>query len=329
MLDDGDGVCLYVLGQIGFLDLPEDAFVEGAIGFGLARQFLIADGGFVEGERGFFLFLDGDLEIALGGARLLEGVAQDGGLREGGALEGFPGFVQRGPCGHHLWVLVFVALFEHGDLGFELRDIAAAIGDRLGRRDPGDGEERIGVVADVLDLFQFGFDPHPVRLRGGQLGAQFLELVFDQAAAAAGAAGAGLAAGGGGSAAELEGVGRIRFVFRDGGFAFLQVLLQPLFFLHEVTQGVLAAEGAALDGEADVFAADGIGETLGDGGIAVGDVNIDQARAPANDRLDHAGERAGEAFLERSEGSRQRRARSWWKAAVAGAAFVLRSNRLP
>jgi hypothetical protein len=46
MRGDANGICDYVLSEVGFLDLPENAFIKGAVGLGLPRKFLITDGSF-------------------------------------------------------------------------------------------------------------------------------------------------------------------------------------------------------------------------------------------------------------------------------------------
>ena len=47
MLGNADGIGFDILRQVGGFDLPQNAFVEGAIAFRLTRQFLVTDGGAV------------------------------------------------------------------------------------------------------------------------------------------------------------------------------------------------------------------------------------------------------------------------------------------
>ena len=57
MFGNADCVGLDVLGEIGLLDLSKHAFVQGAIGLGLARQFLIANGRLAQGNGSAFLLM--------------------------------------------------------------------------------------------------------------------------------------------------------------------------------------------------------------------------------------------------------------------------------
>ncbi len=151
---------------------------------------------------------------------------------------------------------------------------------------------------------ELALESEPFRFGPGELPAHFLQPILDQPAPAAARArtGALLAAGGGGAAAELEGVRRLRFVFGHGRLALLQIRFQPFLFLEEITEGVLGGGSAAGHRAADVFAADRLDQALGHGGVRVRDINVDQAGAATDHRLDHAGKSAGERVLDGGKG---------------------------
>ena len=50
-----------IFGQVGGFDLPQNAFVKRAIAFRLSSQFLVTDGGAVQGQGGALLFAEGGL----------------------------------------------------------------------------------------------------------------------------------------------------------------------------------------------------------------------------------------------------------------------------
>src|SRR5207302_1064698 len=108
-----------------------------------------------------------------------------------------------------------------------------------------------------------------------------LELVFDEAAARSTASGArsSLRTCRRRAAAELQCIGRFLFVFRNSPFALLQIFLQPLFFLEQVTQRILRRGCATLNRSADILAADSFSEALRHGRITIHDIEIDQTCA--------------------------------------------------
>lgn len=118
-----------------------------------------------------------DFEIALSSLSLLQGVTKHSGLGERGALECLFRFLESGARGHHFGILALVALLQHCDLAFELRDVAAAVNDRWSRGDTGNGHQRIDVVANLVDLFQLRFKAEAFRLCGRELGAEFLNNI--------------------------------------------------------------------------------------------------------------------------------------------------------
>ena len=76
-------------------------------------------------------------------------------------------------------MFVLVALRERADIRFQLGRIAPTIVDSLRGGNARNGQERVHVVANALDLFQFIFDTNTICLGGGKFARQFLKLVFD------------------------------------------------------------------------------------------------------------------------------------------------------
>ena len=46
-----------IFGEVGGLNLPQNAFVEGTIAFGLSCQFLVTDGGAIQRQGGALLLM--------------------------------------------------------------------------------------------------------------------------------------------------------------------------------------------------------------------------------------------------------------------------------
>ena len=96
----------------------------------------------------------------------------------------------------------------------------------------------------------------------------------------------------------MQGVRRFRLVFSNGRLTFLEIDLQSFFFFQQIAQRILTKRSAPLDRIADVLAADRFGEALCHSWIAVGYVQINQARAASNYRLYHARSCTTQRFFE-------------------------------
>jgi hypothetical protein len=169
-----------------------------------------------------------------------------------------------------------------------LRNVTTTLYDSGRDSDAGHREQSIDVVSSLFDLRELTFQAHPFRFRRRRLRVELLELVFNHSAPGT----AGLACVRIRAPSELKRIRRFRLVLGHRCFALLQVRFEPLFFLEQISQRVLGEIGAALDRIANVFAADGFNQTLGEIWIFVQDIQIDQTCPPAHDGLHHQGKRA-------------------------------------
>ena len=109
MLNHTDRIRLHVFGQICLFYLAKDTFVEGAIGFSLPGQLLIANGGAVKIDRDSLLVLQRLLQAGLGGLDLFDRVTENWGLLQHRLAKLFFGFDQRGLGRDHFGMLVLVS----------------------------------------------------------------------------------------------------------------------------------------------------------------------------------------------------------------------------
>src|SRR5438477_2321200 len=174
-------------------------------------------------------------------------------------------------------MLVLVALCERCHAPFKLRNIAPAIVDCLGCSDTRDGEKSIHIIADALDLLELVFNPDPIGFCGGEFTGQFLKLVLNQTAATARAACSSLTSSSGRASTKLQCVRSFLFVFRNGGFAALQLSFQTFLFFEKIAQCSLTKCSPLRDRIADEFAPDGLSQSLRHYRIAICHVTTDQA----------------------------------------------------
>ena len=109
MLNHADRIRLDVFCQVRVFYLAKDAFVQRTIGFGLSRQFLIADRCAVEIDRDALLVLQRLLQADLCRFDLLDRIAQNRTLRQHRFTELYFRLGQRGLGRHHSGVLVLVS----------------------------------------------------------------------------------------------------------------------------------------------------------------------------------------------------------------------------
>src|ERR1700681_1357846 len=144
-------------------------------------------------------------------------------------------------------MFVFVALRKSRRRRFQLRDVATTIVYGWCGSDAGNRQKRIDIVAKLFDLLKLTFQPEAVGLRRGHLARQFLQLVFDQAIATGPGARARLSPGRRRPTAKLKGVGCPRLIIRYSGLTLLQIGLQPLLFLQQITKRLLTRSSASFD----------------------------------------------------------------------------------
>ena len=109
MFNHADRIRFDVFCQVRVFYLAKDAFVQRTIGFGLPRQFLIADRGAVEIDRDALLVLQSLLQAGLCRFDLLDRIAQNRTLRQDRLTELVFRFGQRGLGRHHSRVLLLVS----------------------------------------------------------------------------------------------------------------------------------------------------------------------------------------------------------------------------
>ena len=152
---------------------------------------MIADGCAVEIDRDPLLVLQRPLQAGLCSFDLLDGTAQKRRLRQHGFAELLFRFGQRSLGRHHFGVLVLVSQRVSGDPCFHLNNTAPCIHDHWGGRDTRNREQRVDIIANLIDLPELSFETNLISLCSGHFTIYVLQIVLYQAAPRSASASAG------------------------------------------------------------------------------------------------------------------------------------------